>query len=717
MTLTSRLPGGRARVPGLSAARGTALAAGLVVALAGGRAAAQEPADTTGARPPAAADTAIEVGPIHVSVTRDSVELRRVPFAVSVVDAAEALGSERRRSLAELLRGVPGVQVFDRRNVALGDRVVLRGVGARAQFGVRGIQVVADGVPLTLPDGQATLTNLDLGAAERVEVLRGPAAAIYGNAAGGVIRVRSGGFTGGPLRLRPRVTIGAAGFRKAEVGSAARAAGVDWSLHLSRMETDGFREHASAEVWRANLVARRALGRGELRAVVNLYDTPFAQNPSSLSFEDAREAPRSVRPLVVEQGLGEAASQLQAGLSATLPLGDGTSLEASAWGLTRDLWNPIPFRVIAIDRAAGGVRARLDGTAGEAGPRWTAGLEAGLQRDDRRERENLGVAETGGRTRTGALLLDQDEEVAYVAPFARLEAEPLPDVTVTGALRLDAYRFSADDALLADGDDTGRRTLSRPSPAVGVAWRAVEAVTLYVNLSTAFETPTLSELSNRPDGRGGLNPGLDPERIVSREAGVRARIAGGALVGEAALYDASVDDALVPFEGPEEQVFFRNAGEVSRTGVEVAVAWRPLGWLEAGGSYAHQDHRFERFAPGGEPLAGRRVPGVPVHRLHAELSAGGDRGPAGSMRLTWSDAYPVDDANTAFEPSHRVVDLRGSWTARTEGWRLRPFLAVDNLFDERYDASVVPNAFGGRYYEPAPGRQLFGGLEVGMSGP
>lgn len=680
--------------------------------------AAQEPAADTARGASVDTARAVAVEGVLVTVTRRPVELERAPFAISTLDAAEGLASEQRRSLAEALRTVPGVQVFDRRNPALGDRIVLRGVGARAQFGVRGIQVVADGVPLTLPDGQATLTNLDLGAAERIEVLRGPAAALYGNAAGGVIRVRSGGFTGGPLRLRPRLTAGAAGLRKGELGASGRSAGTDWSLHLTHTQTDGFRDHASAEVRRANLVARRAIAGGEVRAVVNLYDTPFAENPSSLDAEAARERPRSVRPVVLAQGLGEEATQLQAGLSGTLPLGGDTELSAALWGLTRDLRNPIPFRIIGLDRAAGGLRARVDGAAADGLLDWSVGLDAGVQRDDRRERENLGVEGGEGRALAGETLLEQLEEVGYVAPFVRLSAEALPRLSVTGALRLDAYRFSADDRLLADGDDSGERELSRASPSLGLAWRPAGGATLYANVSTAFETPTLSELSNRPDGAGGLNPGLGPERLVSWEVGLRTAIPEAGVRGEAALYAASVDDALVPFEGPEEEVFFRNAGEVSRRGVELRVGWSPSAWLSAVAAYAHQDHAFERFRADGTSLAGRRVPGVPVHRLRVELAAGSPGGgPRGEVRFGWTDAYPVDDANSAFEPSARVVDLRGSWTARPGGWRLHPFLAVDNLLDERYDASVVPNAFGGNYFEPAPGRQLFGGMEVGMPGP
>lgn len=674
--------------------------------------------DALQAQEPTAGDTLepAALDEVVVTVTRRRTTLDRAPFAVSILDAEEALASERRESLADLLGSVPGVQVFDRRNEALGDRIVVRGAGARSQFGVRGVRVVVDGVPLTLPDGQTTLTNLDLGAAQDVEVLRGPAAALYGNAAGGVIRLRSGGFTGGPLRLRPRLTAGADGFRKEEAGAAARSGGVDWTVHAAHATSDGFREHASAETWRANLIARTDVGASRLRGVVNVYHTPFARNPSSLAFEDARERPRSVRPAVVEQGLGEEARQLQAGLSGRVPLGEGVRLEASAWGLGRELWNPIPSRVIDLDRAAGGARATVEGTAG--GPlSWTAGLEAGLQRDDRRERENLGIGPEGGRAREGELLLDQLEEVAYLAPFLRVSADLLPRLTVTGAARLDAYRFEASDALLADGDDSGARRLSRLSPTVGVSWRPARSAALYLNLSTAFETPTLSELSNRPDGGGGLDPDLGAERLVSWEAGARVRVPGARLEAEGALYEASVTAALVPYEGPGGTVYYRNAGEVSRTGVELRIGWRPRDWLALTGTGAWQDHRFERFRTPEGRFDGRRVPGVPVHRARLAIEAGDDRGPGVRAALGWTDDYPVDDANDAHEPSYRVVELRGSWTVDRDGWRLRAFLAMDNVFGERYDGSIVPNAFGGRYYEPAPGRQLFGGIEVGLPGP
>lgn len=669
-----------------------------------------------------AADTlpspARRVGDLAVTVTRSPTPLDRAPHAVSVVDAGRAMALERRTSLAEALRTVPGVQVSDRRNFSLGDRVVLRGVGSRAQFGVRGIKVLVDGIPLTLPDGQTTLTNLDLGSAARIEVLRGPASALYGNASGGVIRIRSGGFAEASVAPTARLTTGQDGFRAQSFGGSGRVGGWDWLLHARHLETDGWRRHSAAETWRANLVARKRLASGgELRAVLNVFDMPFGENPSALPRERALEDPRAARDFIVSQGAGESASQLQAGATLRSPLGGGVGLRTSAWVAARDLRNPIPGRIIDLERLTGGLRLEADGGADRGpGVGWTAGLDAELQRDDRREAENLGVGEEGGRAEAGATLLDQRETVAYAAPFLQLRARPASPLTVTGALRLDAYRFEASDRLLADGDDSGRRDMTRLSPSVGVTWRPTARTSLYANLSTAFETPTTSELSNRPDGGAGLHPELDPQTTRSLETGARLALPGPVRL-EAALYDMEVDRALVPREGPDGQVFFRNAGRLSRRGLELRTAWRPLDRWEAVVAYALQDYRFDRFRTPGGDFSGHDEPGVPGHRVAASLTGR----PAGGLRVAidaaWVDAFPVNDANSAFDVSRRVVDLRLGWRGTTGRWDLRPFVGVDNLLDERYNASVIPNAFGGNYFEPGPDRRIFGGLEVGLVPP
>lgn len=651
---------------------------------------------------------------IAVTVTRTTGRLLRLPYAVTLLGPEEFQEGERGISLEEALRAVPGALVQDRRNFALGDRIVVRGAGARAQFGVRGVRVLVDGIPLTMPDGQSTLDNLDLVSLGSAEILRGPSSALYGNASGGVLAFRTEPAPATPLSVRPRILAGSHGLLDTRATAAGRAGGVEYVAAGGRSETEGFRAHSRAEHYRAGLVATGSPGGGAtLQGVFSFFHAPFAENPGSLGLEDARERPRFVRPFLISQGTGKSTTQGQAGLSARIPLAGQAELQAAVWGVRRDIWNPIPDRIIDLDRGAGGGRVELRGrTAAAAIPlRWTGGLDLEVQRDLRAERENLGAPAEGGRAVEGDLLLDQRERVLGLGPFLQLEAELDSRWTLTLAGRFDLYDFSARDFFLADGDDSGRRSMSSLSPMAGIAFAPREGLSLYASFATAFQTPTANELSNRPDGAGGFNPELEPERVESLEAGIKGALREGGLRFELAGYRSRVKDALIPFQGETEEVFFRNAGRSDRAGLEAALAWRPLPALRASVAYTFQRFRFSEFVTEEGDFSGNREPGGPDHALFVGLVG---RGPAGlrtELNVRWTDAYPVDDANRDWNWSYRVVDLRLSLD-RPGGLPLRPFLGIDNLFDERYNGSVVPNAFGRRYYEPAPGTEVYGGLSL-----
>src|SRR5688572_31788126 len=129
-------------------------------------------------------DTAY-LAPTVVTVTRTPLELSRAPFAVGVTTRDQIQRGKPGLALDEALAGIAGVQVDNRYNYALGERISIRGFGARAQFGVRGVRVLLDGIPMTLADGQTSLNNVDVAMLARAEVVRGPASAVHGNASGG----------------------------------------------------------------------------------------------------------------------------------------------------------------------------------------------------------------------------------------------------------------------------------------------------------------------------------------------------------------------------------------------------------------------------------------------------------------------------------------------------------------------------------------------------
>ncbi|WP_331129397.1 TonB-dependent receptor [Longimicrobium sp.] len=636
----------------------------------------------------------------------------RAPFPVSVVQEAEIRRARPGLALTEALSAVPGVQVDNRFNYALGERISVRGQGARAQFGMRGVRVLVDGIPATLPDGQTTLNHVDPSALGRVEVIRGPASALYGNASGGVIRLSTAPPPLAPLASEHRVLAGSHGLLRMETSVGGRTGASAYRAYVSRLSYDGYREHASADNLNAGGMLHLARGPDEVRLSFTAvrYD---ALNPGSLTDSLLRVDRGAAFARNVEQRTGEEGRQGQAGVWWRHQAGAG-ALEVAAYALGRSIDNPIPNAVIDLDRRVGGVRASW---SAEAGPlRWLAGGEMEGQRDDR-----LNFANQAGER--GARTLDQRERVASASAFAQGTAA-LSRVEVLGALRYDRFRFAVRDRLVSaeNADDSGARTMQRLSPALGVSFAATERLALYANVATAFETPTTTELANRPTGAGGFNPELQPQRTVSGEVGAKARVAPWAWL-EGAAYLARVHDALIPFEvaGAPGRVFYRNAGRARHRGVEASAVLTPRAGWTARAAYSWTDARFGRYVVNGQDREGNPVPGVAPHRLDLSLLASPARGPFAGIDLRHVSSTPVadDDAEGRLRsPAYTLVDLRGGWEgARIGGLALSPFAGVMNLLDRAYNTSVTVNAFGRRYYEPGPGRTVYAGVRLSLGMP
>jgi iron complex outermembrane receptor protein len=656
-----------------------------------------------------------------VTVTRAEQELTVVPTAVHVVLENEIQTAQRNVSLNESLRGIPGVFVQDRVNfsesfgVRLSIRAPVRGVG----IGVRGLQMLQDDIPLTVADGTTQPTNVDLGSTGQIEVIRGPSSVLYGNSAGGVISLRTEFPASTPLVLLPDVQFGSRGYQRQQVKATGTGGRVGYVLNATRMETDGFRAHSAAEVRLANAVVRAELAPGtELRAVFNLFDMPFGESPSTLNADDARHRPASARPAAFSLGLGESSTQGQGGVTLERRFAGGHALRATGWGMWRDAWNPIPARIIDLGRTGGGFRAEYRGATllGAVPVAWTTGVDTSVQRDDSIEYENEGVGD-GTRARGGALLVDQLERVRSVGPFVQMTAAPRPRWTLTAGLRYDSYEFRADDRRLADGDQSGSRTLDAFSPSLGLTYAANPGLNVYGSFATAYETPTTQELSNRPDGDGGFNTELEPQDLRTFEAGLRGLAARWRLRYDIAAYTSRLENALVQYQRADEIEYFRNAGASSRRGLEALFEWAPVARLSAHLAYTYQRFVFEQYVIGGGDFSGKREPGAPPHQLLAGVTCRSSFGLTSVAQFRWIDAYPVNDANTYSNWSSKVVDLRFGLDRRWRGVDLRPFAGIDNLFNERYNGSTVPNAFGQRFYEPAPGRAIYVGLGLGAGRP
>lgn len=667
-------------------------------------------ADSARARP---------LAPVIVSsVLRTPIALVRAPYAVSVVGRDAIQRARAGLAVDEALRGVAGVQVDNRFNAALGERITVRGFGARTQFGVRGVKVLVDGIPATMPDGQTTLNHVDLGSLGRVEVERGPASALYGNAAGGVVLLETEDAPDAPLAGRVRALHGADGLTRLQGSAGGRGARGDWLATASRLDYDGFRQWSDQRSTRAGVRGRLGaevapLGVLVASAAVVDYD---AHNPGGLTDSLLHVDPTRAFANNVRQQTGESGRHEQLGLlwRRASPM---ASFVASTFALHRALENPIPTSIVALDRAAFG--ARIAGTRvirRERGALRLAHVASGVewqgQRDDRQNYANA----TGAR---GALSLDQLERVATNAVFAQADATLGARLLVLGGLRHDRVRFRASDRLITatNPDDSGDRTLAATTPSIGASMLVGRGASVYANASTSFETPTTTELVNRPTGAGGLNPDLAPQRARSLEAGLKGAGAMGARAAgtwQLAAYTTAIRDALVPFEvpGAPGRQFYRNAGRARHRGIEASGELALGAWV-ARAAYTLVDARFVDYTVRDTSYAGRRVPGVSPRRVDAAVEWRGPAGLLAAIEQRAQDRTPATDANAASSPGFALTDARVALGAlRARGAAVAPFAGVTNVFDRRYVTAVTVNAAGSRYFEPGAGRTIYVGADL-----
>jgi iron complex outermembrane receptor protein len=674
---------------------------GLVACLAVARPVLAVPLAQDTLRPPVL-DTLI------VSVDRGGTASARLPHAHVVVQGAAALVRGRTTDgLDDVLRSAPGVRVSNRYNYSLDQRIAIRGFGARSAFGVRGIKVLLDGIPLSTADGQTQLTNLEPGDLSRVEVWRGIGSSLYGNASGGVINLVSGPPVVDAPGAAVRATGLGDGFWKGavEAGIPVGSGGAD--LSGSWTDVSGFREHSAARIGRARARLRTPLGaRTDLTAVGWYATMPEALNPGALTDEEWRRDPTLAAPANVAAGADKAVWQAQGGLALRHGFGAGGLADLAVFGIRRSLDNTLTFGTIGLERWAYGLRGTvavpLPGLAHVA--RVTAGLDAEWQRDDRENRTLDGTTITR----------DQSERVSGVGPFLQVIAEPGSGLALRAGARYDRSSFAVDDRLTTDGDDTGSRVMDAITWSVGALAHVAPWLAPFANAGTGFETPTTTELVNRPDGSGGLNPELEPQRMLQLEVGVRGRV--GPVEYEVVGFHADVRDALVPFEDPAEagRRFFRNAGRIRHRGVEVAGSLALAAWASVQAAYTFGDFTYREFVKPEGDVSGNRVPGAPRHQVFGTMTLWPGRAVWLTIEGEVVSAVPVDDANTAYAPSYAIGNVRAGWEGGTGRVSLSPFIALLNGLDERYVSSVVVNARGGRYFEPAPGRQLLAGLTVGF---
>ncbi|YCI31189.1 TonB-dependent receptor [Erwinia sp. PK3-005] len=660
-----------------------------------------------------------------VSASADGLSELDTPAAVSVVSGDDLRRAAPRINLSENLSGLPGVQIQNRQNYAQDLQISIRGFGSRSTYGVRGMRIYVDGIPATMPDGQGQTSNIDLNSVDRVEVLRGPFSALYGNASGGVINIATQQGSQ-PASVEASSYYGSFGSwryglkAQGATGDGSQAGDVNYTVSATRFSTHGYRDHSSAQKNLGN--ARLGVRIDDVSTLTLLFNSVDinAQDAGGLTNEEWRDNPRQ-SPRAEEYNTRKTTKQTQAGLRYERQISANDDLSLMAWAGERETvqYQSIPRAPQLRPTHAGGV---IDLTRHYQGidARWThrdaigavpvtvtGGLDYETMSERRKGYENFvlrnGTPDFGHK---GDLRRNERNLMWNLDPYLQTSWQLTPKLTLDAGVRFSTVNFDDNDHYITpdNGDDSGEARYHRWLPAAALKYAVTDAWNIYTSAGRGFESPTITELSYRNDDQGGLNNLLRPATSDTLEIGSKTRIGNGLF--NAALFQTDTKNEIVVANSEGGRSSYKNAGQTRRRGLELsldqqfALDWRlRMAWTLLDATYRDSSDSAKN------PVTrGNRLPGIARNMAFAALEYAPEAGWYGGAELRYISKIQANDNNSEQAPAYAVTALNGGYKFRSGNWVLDLFGRVDNLFDRSYVGSVIVNEGNGRYFEPAPGR-------------
>lgn len=694
-----------------------------------------------------------KLNPVVITGTRIEQSSFLLPMSADVVEAAVIRDGRPLVNLSEALSRVPGLVIQNRQNYAQDLQISSRGFGARAPFGIRGIRMIVDDIPVNNPDGQGQAANINLGSVKRIEVLRGPFSAIYGNASGGVIQaftedgpagtVLSGmllggsyGTSRGEIKLGGTLggTAGASSAGGADAnGTTAIPGPFNYMIDVSRFQTHGYREHSAATRYQSSAkLVYRFDHRSTLTLVANNLYQGDTQDPLGLTRAQVIADPRQADASATTFNTRKSIDNTQGGLVYEHKFSTANTVKLIGYAGTRQILQFLAVPVGAqIPLTNSGGVVDLDREFGGLGLRWTyrssgvqpLTLTAGIDYDGSKERrkgfENFAGSVLGVR---GNLRRNENDIVTSFGQYAQAEWQFASAWSLSAGVRNTEVKFKSEDFFIRSGnpDDSGRITYRSVNPVLGLLYKATPSLNLYASAGTGFETPTFAELAYRPDGATGLNFSLRPSRSINAEAGFKWLATDTTRIN-LAIFETHVTGEILPATNSGGRTTFQNAADTRRRGLELSADSRFGPYLALYASYTYLDATFQEaysYRPTASPqlvtvTAGNFLPGVPRNTAYTELTwRRGLPGFSAAVEAIYRDHIFANDTNTEAAKQYALANIRFAYSHRIGGWRFSEFVRIDNVTNTGYVGSVIINDSNSRFYEPAPGRNYMVGVNA-----
>ncbi|GBG15314.1 iron complex outermembrane recepter protein [Novimethylophilus kurashikiensis] len=682
----------------------------------------------------------VVIAPVVVTGTRQETNSFDLPMSIDAVSGETLRDGQAQINLSETAARIPGVNIGNRNNYAQDLAISTRGFGARSAFGVRGVRLYADGIPMSMPDGQGQTGTFNLDSASRVEFLRGPFSALYGNSSGGVVQI----FTkDGPpdLTIGGGVEFGSYNTQRDSLSLGGQGGPLNYTFNANHLSTDGYRQHSDATRDTGHAKVRYDFGgNSSLTLIADSLNQPDTKDPLGLDKTQFKQDPKQAGTDAEKFNTRVNRRHQQAGLDWEYGIDDHNQVHVLGYYGTRYnlQFQSISPTLQASPKHGGGV-AEIDRDFGGTDLRWThkntlagqpvslsVGINYDTMTDDRKGYENFIGSLLGVK---GALRRDETDTVSNFDQYAQASWDPNKNWSLTAGVRHTRVHFDSNDHYIRTGnlDDSGTATYSATTPVAGVLYRLTEQTNVYVNAGKGFETPTFVEMAYRPDlTKAGLNFDLKPSKSRNYEVGVKTMLGDSARLN-VAWFKIDTDDEIVIATNQSGRAAYQNAGSSERHGLEAsldaalahgfnfysAYTWISAEYRDTFTTCSETPCNLGKGLGVATVDSGNKIPGVYRSSAYAELSwKYAPLGFSTAFETRYNSKAYVNDLNTETAASYTLVNWRGGFTQQVQQWTLAEFLRVDNIFDKNYVSSIRVGDLNGRYYEPGTPRSWLLGLNA-----
>lgn len=660
-------------------------------------------------------DTIPSLSEVVIKGYESNRRLLEAPVAVSVVGQRE-MQRFSPVSLLPSLNVVPGVRMEERSPGSY--RLSIRGSLLRSPFGVRNVKVYWNDIPFTDAGGNSYFNLLDQSGMQQVEILKGPGGSLYGANTGGVVILHT---NEAPLQDEPahtgnlQLTGGSFGLFGENAQWKYRNKNFSSSLNQSHLQSDGYRDNTKMrrDVLQWNGTAR--LNSSNQLSWVALYADMFYRTPGGLTAQQMAENPRQARAGVQELKVGIYNKTLLTGLSNEFRISEKWSQVTSLAFSYTDFKNPFLANFETRAETNPGLRSKI--TWHENLGRHSLKLAAGLEWT-----YNYSVIDNYGNREGVRDTVQYKDRISASQVYPFLQGEWWMDnrFQVQAGISSNFYNFTYRRPTDADDSKKSRRLNGQLLPRVAALYRISNGLSVYGSIAKGFSPPTVAEI--RPS-EGSIHSGLQAEFGWNREIGFKGHLLNGRWQFDITAFDFGLRDAIVVRRTDAGADYFVNAGSTSQKGLEIYTDYllvrnssRFVGNMKIWGSAALNDFRFKKYevqnAQGLHDHSGNRLTGVARQVASVGIDVFTRAGLYLNTSFSYTSGMPLNDANTFFADDYRLLNVKLGWSKKLERLTLNLFAGMDNGLNQLYSLGNDLNAFGNRFFNPAPTRNYFGGVAV-----